>query len=171
MKDLVIRAKKGDETAFDELIMQVKQQLYLIAKTQLKDEDDIADAIQDTIIMCYKNIRKLKDNMLFKTWIIKILLNECRKIYKKNKNRDYISLDEKSMEISSEENFDKNIGFDVLIKDLEDEEQLLLTLYYCSRYTTKEISEILKIKESTIRSKISRTKTKLKKQIEGECYE
>ena len=171
MKDLVIRAKKGDETAFDELIMQIKQQLYLIAKTQLKDEDDIADAIQDTIIMCYKNIKKLKDNMLFKTWIIKILLNECRKIYKKNKNRDYISLDEKSMEISSEENFDKNIGFDVLIKDLEDEEQLLLTLYYCSRYTTKEISEILKIKESTIRSKISRTKTKLKKQIEGECYE
>ena len=171
MEDLVIRAKNGDETAFDELIMQIKQQLYLIARTQLKDEDDIADAIQDTIIMCYKNIKKLKDNMLFKTWIIKILLNECRKIYKKNKNRDYISLDEKSMEISSEENFDKNIGFDVLIKDLEDEEQLLLTLYYCSRYTTKEISEILKIKESTIRSKISRTKTKLKKQIEGECYE
>ncbi len=171
MKDLVIRAKKGDETAFDELIMQIKQQLYLIARTQLKDEDDIADAIQDTIIICYKNIKKLKDNMLFKTWIIKILLNECRKIYKKNKNRDYISLDEKSIEISSEENFDKNIGFDVLIKNLEDEEQLLLTLYYCSQYTTKEISEILKIKESTIRSKISRTKTKLKKQIEGECYE
>lgn len=171
MEELVARVKKGDETAFDELIMQVKQQLYLIAKTQLKEDDDIADAIQNTIILCYKNIKKLKDNMFFKTWIIKILLNECKKIYKKNKNKEYISLDEKNIEIKSEENFDKNIGFNILIKNLDNEEQLLLTLYYCSQYTTKEISEILKIKENTIRSKISRAKTKLKNQIEGECYE
>ena len=165
MEELVARVKKGDETAFDELIMQVKQQLYLIAKTQLKEDDDIADAIQNTIILCYKNIKKLKDNMFFKTWIIKILLNECKKIYKKNKNKDYISLDEKNIEIKSEENFDKNIGFDILIKNLENEEQLLLTLYYCSQYTTKEISKILKIKENTIRSKISRAKTKLKNKL------
>ena len=72
MEELVARVKKGDETAFDELIMQIKQQLYLIAKTQLKEDDDIADAIQNTIILCYKNIKKLKDNMFFKTWIIKI---------------------------------------------------------------------------------------------------
>ena len=55
----------------------------------------------------------------------------------------------------------------MLIRNLEADEKLILTLYYCSGYTTKEISKILKKKESTIRSKISRSKQKLKKQFEG----
>ena len=49
MEELVKRAKNNDEKAFDELIELIKNELYLIAKTKLKSDDDIADAIQETI--------------------------------------------------------------------------------------------------------------------------
>ena len=84
-----------------------------------------------------------------------------------------ISLEEENIEnlIKTEENFEENISFDFLIKDLKEDEQLILTLYYCSEYTTKEISKILKINEATIRSKMSRAKIKLRKKFEGGKYE
>lgn len=169
MEELVKRAKNNDEKAFDELIISIEKELYLIAKTKLKNDDDIADAIQETILKCFQNIHKLRDSKLFKTWTIKILINECNRIYHK-KEKYKISLEDKEIEkyIKSEENYDENVEFSILIRNLESEEQLILTLYYCSGYTTKEISKILKKNENTVRSKITRAKNKLKKQLEGE---
>lgn len=172
MEELVKKAKKNDENAFNELILLTQKEMYLIAKTKLKDEDDIADAIQETILSCYKNLRKLRDNKLFKTWLIKILINECNKIYKKRKKQN-VSYEEKEVEnyfVLEDDSFD-NISFDILIRNLNEEEKLILTLYYYSGYSTKEISKIIKINESTIRSKIARAKNKLRNQYEGGYYE
>lgn len=168
MEELVQKSKDGDNNAFSELIINIEKELYLIAKSKLKDEDDIGDAMQETIFRSYKNIKKLKENKLFKSWIIKILINECNKIYKK-KYKNTVSYEEKNLEkyiMSNDDN--EQLEFELLIKDLKSDEQLILTLYYCSKYTTKEISKLLKIRESTIKSKIIRSKNKLKTKIEKE---
>ena len=168
MEELVEKAKNDDKRAFSELIMATEKELYLIAKSKLKSDDDIGDAIQETIYKSYINIKKLRDNSVFKTWIIKILINECNNIYKK-KSKYSISYEDKEMEkylVSNDES--DNIEFEVLIKDLDSEEKLILTLYYCSKYTIKEISKIVKIKENTIKSKMARAKNKIRKQLEKE---
>lgn len=172
MEELVEKAKKNDENAFNELIFLIQNEMYLIAKSKLKNEDDIADAIQETIISCYKNLRKLRNTNLFKTWLIRILINECNKIYKKRKKYN-ISYEEIETEkyLKVEDKSFENIGFDILIRNLKDEEKMILTLYYYSDYSTKEISKILKMNENTIRSKIVRAKEKLRKQYEGGFYE
>lgn len=172
MEKLVERAQKNDEQAFNELILKVQKEMYLIAKSKLKDEEDIADAIQETILACYKNLKKLRDNKLFKTWLIRILINECNDIHRKRK-KNPISYDENECEnyIKSEEETFENMGFDVLIRDLKEDEKMILTLYYCSGYSTKDIGKILKMKESTVRSKMFRAKEKLKNQYEGGYYE
>jgi len=165
VEELVEKAKKEDE-AFDELILSIEKELFFIAKTRLKNEDDIADAIQETILACYKNLKKLRNNAFFKTWAIKILINKCNDIYKKRKNN--ISFEENEVENYIKVEDEINIGFEMLIKDLDAEEQLILTLYYYSKYTTKEISKMLKKNENTIKSKIIRARNKLRNQLEGE---
>ena len=167
MEELVKKAKKGDDKAFDELIMNIRKELYLIAKSKIQNDDDIADCISETILICYKNIKKLKHNEFFKTWVIRILINECNKLYKKNKKK-HISIEENNLEnyLISEDDFEKKLSFDIVIKDLDVDEKLILTLYYCSDYTTKEISKILKKNENTIRSKMLRAKNKLKRKYE-----
>lgn len=169
MEKLVVKAKEKDENAFSELIKLIDKELYLIARTKLNNNEDIGDAIQETILKGYKNIKKLKNNSAFKSWMIKILINECNSIYRKKENT--VSYEEKEMEayISIEEN-NKDLEFEILIKDLNNEEKLILTMFYYSKYTTKEISKILKIKENTVKSKILRAKEKLRKKVmkEGE---
>ena len=74
MEELIERAKKGDKNAFSQLIKSVENNLYWIAKTRIKNDDDIGDVLQETIYKSYKNIKKLRENSYFKTWIVKILI-------------------------------------------------------------------------------------------------
>ena len=61
MEYLVKRAQKKDDQAFVQLIEMVKGDLYKVARSYLDSEADIADAIQDTIIVCYEKIDSLKE--------------------------------------------------------------------------------------------------------------
>ena len=83
MKELVEKAISGDERAFAELILNYQQDLYKIALTKLNTEYDIEEAIQETMISAFKNLKNLKDVDKFKKWIIKILINKCNEIYRK----------------------------------------------------------------------------------------
>lgn len=168
LEELVKKAKRKDHKSFCNLIEIIKNDLYLIAKTRLKSEDDIADVIQDTIIICYNNIKFLRKESSFKSWAIKILINNCNKVYK-NPNNVTISIENDNIGefLYATVNIDEKLNFEDLIKDLNAEEQLILTLYYYSRYTTKEISKITKIKENTVKSKINRAKEKMYKKYGG----
>ena len=61
-----------DEKIFETIFGTENQ----IARTRLNNEEDIKEAVQETIIKSYSSIRKLKNSKFFKTWIIKILINE-----------------------------------------------------------------------------------------------
>ena len=58
MENLIIEAKKGNEEAFTQLFLILKEELYRIAKVKLNNDYDINDAIQETMINAYKNIKK-----------------------------------------------------------------------------------------------------------------
>ena len=83
MEELVEKAKKEDKQAFTNLILSIQRDLYCIAKSKIENENDIDDIIQETMIIAFLNIKKLKNNKFFKTWIIKILINNCNKFYKR----------------------------------------------------------------------------------------
>ena len=76
MENLIKKAKKGDEEAFFKLIEINKNSLYKAGKSILNNDEDVADAIQETVISAYRNIKSLKDNSYFKTWLTKILINK-----------------------------------------------------------------------------------------------
>ena len=85
METYIKRAKKGDIEAFINLMDINKTYMYKVAKSILNNNEDIADAIQETILSCYKNIEKLKEIKYFKTWMTRILINKCNALLKKNK--------------------------------------------------------------------------------------
>ena len=80
MIQLVRRAKKKDDQAFIELIDRCKGDLYKVARSYLNNEEDIADAIQETVIDCYEKIGSLREAKYFKTWLTRILINNCNDI-------------------------------------------------------------------------------------------
>lgn len=169
MEELIKNSLQGDQNAYTELIKIIQIDMYKIANSQLNNIDDINDAIQETIIHSYNKLHTLKSIDYFKTWIIRILINECNTIHRKRKKQlslfykitnsiEHIPSAEKGIQ-----NKEKELDFDILISHLNKEERLLLTLYYKNKYTPTEISKILNININTIKSKILRAKQKLQK--------
>ena len=168
MEELIKKIQTGDELAFKKLTQNVENDLYRVAKTRLIDDDDIKDAIQNTMLITYKNSKKIKNYEAFKTWMFRVLINECNKIYNKNKKNKVIC--EKILKGSVYEQYREPIeevhnkmNFDILISKLSYEERIALTLYYNSGLSYSQISKILKANENTIKSRITRDVQKLKK--------
>lgn len=170
MEKLIEEAKKGNEDAFTKIIINIEKDLYKIARTRFYSEDDICEVVQETIIATFNNIKKLKKPEYFKTWIIKILINNCNKLYKKKRKKDKIfDYNEKILEDAYTQNdyeiVLEKLDFDNLIKNLNYTERITLILYYVENLTTNEIGQILKEPDSTIRNRISRAKIKLRKEL------
>ena len=88
MEELVRQAQKGDADAFTRLMQSQMQNMYKTARSVVRNDEDAADAISDTILACWEKIGQLKDVQLFKTWMTRILINKCNDIlrqYKKNR--------------------------------------------------------------------------------------
>lgn len=170
MEELVEKAKNGDEEAFTELMINLESDLYKIARMRLECNDDINEAVQETIVEAFKSIKKVKKPEYFKTWLIRVLINKCNKIYKKyGKNEileDNLQIDSNQTNYDEEQKISE-LDFFILIQSLNYKERISLTLYYLENFTTKEIRRILKEPESTIRNRISRSIQKLKRIYKG----
>ena len=177
MEELIKKIQKGDEVAFKQLTQSMEKDLYVIAKLRLKNDDDIKDAIQNTMISVYKNAKKMRNIKYFKTWMFRILINECNKIYNSNNRKNNI-LDK--LKVNSTYNnyensiqlIDDKLNFESIINQLNYDEKIIITLYYHSQFSCAEISKLLKININTVKSRLKRAKDKLKKQYgEVEIYE
>ena len=172
MEELIEEAKRGNSNAFTELIVCIKNDLYKIARMRLTCEDDINEAVQETIIIAFKSVKKVRESKFFKTWIIKILINECNKIYKINQKNNFVQYENVNYESNSYEIENKinDLDFDLLINLLNYDERIAITLYYLEDFTTQKISKILKEQENKIKSRISRAKNKIKNICKGDIY-
>ena len=169
MEELIERSLKGDKDAYTELVKSIQVEMYKIANSQLNNIDDVNDAIQESIISSYNKLHTLKNPCYFKTWIIRILINECNNIHRKQKrqlglfNKISNSVDINSFTEREIQNKENDIDFDLLIQHLNYDERLILTLYYKNKYTPTEISHILNTNVNTVKSRFLRAKQKLQK--------
>lgn len=157
----------GNQEAFSILIHSIELEMYKIARVKLDDEDDVHDAMQETIILIYRNLNKLKHKEYFKTWSTKILINECNKIYKKRaKTKNNIEINENINASDNNDLFDKienEYDFNKLLSILNSKERTIISLFYVNNYSINEISKILKITPGAAKTRLRRTKEKLKK--------
>lgn len=178
MEKLIDKAMLGDKNAFSLIFLQLQGDLYRIAFSKTGNKEDALDAIQETMIITYKNLNNLKSKSSIKYWIIKVLINECYKIHNKKNKTNIISMQNYEFyenvefnNVSSINEIESNIEFRELLECLNDKEKVIMILYYENSYTTKEISNMMEIKENTIKSIIKRSKEKIKNNLKGDSYE
>ena len=161
MRYLVKRAQKDDEEAFIELIERSKQGMYKVAKSYLHCEEDVADAMQETILACYEKIGTLKEPDYFQTWMIRILINRCKDILKKNRE---LRLMDDYPERPFMEEMQVNLEFEELLESVGEKYKTILVLYYVEGFNTREIAGLLDINEHTVKTRLVRGREKFRKE-------
>ena len=161
--ETVKKAKEGNTEELGNLIMECMQTMYRVAFGIVKNEEEISDAISNTVVIVFEKIGTLRNDEFFKTWLIKILINECYKICKQNKKIIYLdNINQENLSYS-----DKYVDFEIrnMIKKLDKDLKEIVILYYYEDFDVKEISKILKIPEGTVKSRLSRARAKLEQEL------
>ncbi len=112
------------------------------------------------MLKAYLNLPTLQNRRLFRTWLVRILKNECFDLLRQR--RPLVDLDK--AEIGYEMDVpdpDLNRAFDALSPD----ERLTITLFYYEGFKTAEIAKLTDVSEGTVRSRLSRARAALKQQL------
>ncbi|MCD5322430.1 MULTISPECIES: sigma-70 family RNA polymerase sigma factor [Pontibacillus] len=161
----VKRARKGNKASFEALIREYKTTMYRVSKTILKQDEDCADALQEAILKAFHSIHTLKEPKYFKTWLIRIVMNECYAIIRKQKK--IVSLDKVHEEAFVERGFDR-IEVKELLSHLTEEDALVLQLFYIKDFTIRDMAHVMEVPENTIKTKLRRAKKRARVQVREE---
>jgi RNA polymerase sigma-70 factor (ECF subfamily) len=154
-------AKDGDKEAFISIIEEYKADIYRMGRTILDNDEDIGDAMQETVLKAYRSLKSLKNLHSFKTWLIKIMVNECNNILRNKKRLVFFNKAiEKEETYTDSYNLEKQPVLEA-IKGLELKYREAVLLYYYEDLSVKEISKCLGISEGTVKSRLARARFKL----------
>jgi RNA polymerase sigma-70 factor (ECF subfamily) len=179
--ELVKKAQKGDNPAFEELVKRYEHKVYNIAYRILGNEEDAKDALQDTFLRALRFIKKFKGKSSFYTWLYRITTNVCLTRLKRRKNqRITISLDEP---IKAEDDIQREIPDyshspeilherrqmqEVLqhaIGELPTDYRAVVVLRDLQGLSNKEVSKALQISLAAVKSRLHRGRVFLRNRL------
>lgn len=153
-----------DSRKFAQLYEEIYKDLYRFSLCRMKNTQDAEDAVSEAVLKAYENIRKLRNEEAFKSWMFTILLNTCRKKLKESGNRQKKENTESEnlVEVPAE-NLDYGLALDVrkAFFVLSEEEQEIVALSVFGGYNSKEIGKQMGLNPNTVRSKRSRALEKM----------
>lgn len=127
------------------------QSLYKVAAAILKNDDDTADAISETILICWEKLDELRQEQYFKTWLIRILINQCNAIYRQHKQVEPFEI--VPDEAVDDPAYERVEWLDLLAK-LNKPHREAVILYYAEGFKVREIADILGVSESTVKKRL-----------------
>ncbi|USG67761.1 RNA polymerase sigma factor [Brevibacillus ruminantium] len=158
-------AMRGDTDAFIRLILAHKNYLYSLARTYLNHDEDCSDAVQETIFKAFRSISTLKEPAFFKSWLSRILINECIQLLRAQKRMLII-------EQSKWDCIPINVPYEAIelkeaVAYLEDDLRNVIQLYYYEDAPIKKIAKRLGVPEGTIKSRLHRARELLAEILES----
>lgn len=141
----------------------LKEQLFRVAFLYLRNETAAIEAVDETVYLAYKNLKKLKHPEYFKTWMTRILINVCKKELKRAKKITSIE------EAPEQTHFDyDSLPLKDAIAKLPQELQIIINLRYFNAYTLVETAEILKLPQGTVATRQRKALALLRLELEVE---
>lgn len=165
---LIVKAKKGDAIAFQQLIHLEKEKLYKMAYVYMRNEEEALEVFQETVYLAFKSITKLKNDRYFSTWIIRILINTSISTLRKKKRVVLIN-EEMWDNMPGKEMVETDVQIDLMnaLNEMDEKYKTVLLLRYYQDYTVQQIAVILDCPEGTVKTNIRRGIAVLKDKMKG----
>jgi RNA polymerase sigma-70 factor, ECF subfamily len=156
-RELLAAAQRGDEAAFVDLIRVRSNRLFAIAHRILRDIDRAEDALQDALVIAWRDLRGLRDPDRFDAWLRRVVVRECIDQATRERRRvanlrvlpiDGPAAPDDLLTLADRDQLER--GF----QRLSPEQRAILVLHHFEGYAPSEIAEILGIPPGTARSRL-----------------
>jgi RNA polymerase sigma-70 factor (ECF subfamily) len=154
-----LQNKALKDSAFSELLDAYQERLYWHIRKIVVTHENADDVLQNTFIRVYKSINKFEGKSALHTWMYRIAYNESMRFLEKNKKKSYDNIDEISSNhlevLFEDEYFD---GDEIqkklhkIIEGLKEKQRRVFQMKYFDDLSFRQISDILSISESTLKS-------------------
>lgn len=177
---LVVKAKKGDQSAYTKMVEKYQRALYFHIKKMIRDESIIEDLVQECFSKAFENLNKYNDDYAFSTWLYRIATNHTidylrkkklktvsiDKPYKTREGEMEMTLPDKDMQTDRKIIQDQRKAFiKNAISDLPDKYQRVIELRHMESYSYKEIADLLDMPLGTVKAHIFRARELLYKAL------
>ena len=175
-KALIDAARRGDVSSFNRLVLSYQSMVYNLAYRILGDSDAAADATQDAFISAFKGIGKFRGGS-FKAWLMRIVTNACYDQLRLKQRRPATSLDalleldtvplrsltdsgESPEQYAVRQELSRTIQ--VGMGALPPEQRVALVLSDVQGLSYQEIAEVTGVSLGTVKSRLSRARSKMR---------
>jgi len=137
-----------DKADFAARVYDCERKLYRVARTILRSDADCEDAVQEAILRAWEHRYSLREACYFDTWLIRILINECRALLR----RQMRSGGEIPESLAAPE---RSAGLEELMQ-LPEKYRVPIELHYIEGYALHEIAGMMRLPEGTVKWRLSR---------------
>ncbi|MBE5876976.1 MAG: RNA polymerase sigma factor [Lachnospiraceae bacterium] len=137
--------------------------VYRVAVNGCKSYADAEDVVQNTFIKLWEKENHFKDDEHVRKWLIRVTVNECHSLWRTPWKRCITSLEEIVQEQVFTE-LEKSELYDA-VRELPVKYRQIVHLYYYEEYSVREISEIMKLSETAVQTRLLRARQKLKEKL------
>jgi len=152
-----------NEREFSARVRMLTDRLWRISYTMLRNGADCDDALQETLLRAWQNIRSLQNDEYFATWITRILINECKNILRRRRTRPQ-ALPEQMPEKAQADHPELREAILALPLNL----RMPLVLHYMEGYSVKEISAMLRLPQTTVNWRLHSARKVLRDDLKKE---
>lgn len=178
---LVERARAGDTSAFEQIMICSERRVVATAWRILGDREDARDAAQEVFLRAYKYLGTFREDQNFSGWLYRITVNVCRDMARKRSHggRERFISYEADLEEGILENLpapddtesraieaQERLIVARALSALSEKERSALVLRDMEGFSTEEVAQILGTRAATVRSQISSGRTKIKRYCE-----
>ena len=161
MNNIVLSAMSGDRDAYGQLYEKYALDMYRFALGICKNTYDAQDAVQETAVSVFKSMHSLKNPDKFKSYLFSALSNTCKKVLSKN---NY------TVEFEDTGYTDSEIEFSIPVREaldkLNDVSKEIVLLSVVGGFKSHEIGKIMDLPSATVRTKLRRALSQLRKELE-----
>lgn len=154
-----LTSKKHREKAFSKLLDLYQERLYWHIRKLVGTHENADDVLQNTFVRVYKSLANFKQQSSLHTWMYKIAYNESMRFLEREKKKTFSSLTDVSDkylgDLTGDVFFDGDEAQQKLqqvLNDLPEKQRQVFQMKYYDNLKFREISEILKIKEGTLKT-------------------
>lgn len=147
------------DSAFSELLDTYQERLYWHIRKIVITHENADDVLQNTFIRVYKNIQNFQEKSSLHTWMFRIAYNESIRFLEKNNKKVYDTSNEfieDTVQILSEDPYfngeDIQLKLHKIIEGFSEKQKRVFQMKYFDDLSFKEISELIHVSESTLKS-------------------